>query len=359
MKINKKTFLILIIAIIVIVAILFFIFYKKDTGTIFNSGKVVDNETTSPFLPNGATIINKDLNTGIVIKDKNNNEWVWIEVPKTVTAKANTDKEIEEALENYVKVDSTGKGELISNKQGHTDAYHEGIGLTKEQYNIKKSEILKSIKENGGFYIGRYETGHIVSEGETSRLSSGKTIQVPVIQKDAYPYIYVTNEQAEKLSESFSTEDTKCSLMLGIQYDLVFKYFNVKGKITPKELTQDSTKIGNYSNNKDLNITSTNVKKLGLTKTSWETVPVGKLDIKEEPALLTTGASDDAKILNLYDIAGNIFEWTLEKGLDKNNPCAYIGGSYRDMGSGTPCSKRVATTKTESRDYIGFRATMY
>ena len=33
-------------------------------------------------VPAGSTVIEPDANKGIVIKDKNNNEWVWIEVPK-------------------------------------------------------------------------------------------------------------------------------------------------------------------------------------------------------------------------------------------------------------------------------------
>ena len=331
MKYNKKLFLILIITILVILTGIFIFLNKKNTETVSDLNKILETEETSPFLPQGATVVNKELDTGIVIKDKNNNEWVWIEVPKSVTAKANTEKEIEEALEKYVMVDSTEKNELIVNKQGHTESYHKGIGLTEEQYKTRKSEILKSIKVNGGFYIGRYETGYNISENVSARLSaSEKTPQVPVIQANAYPYNYVTNEQAEKLSESLSIEGSRCGLMLGLQYDLVFKYMNVKGKITPKEITEDSTKIGNYSNNSNFNMT-----------------------------LLTTGASDETKILNIYDIAGNVFEWTLEKGLDDKYPCSYIGGCYRDKGSDLPCSKRFGTTETESRDYIGFRATMY
>ena len=368
MKFNKKILIVIIVSIIILVSICF-IFLRKNKNNIFEisqfktiakPNKVVENKETIPFLPEGATVINEDLNSGIVIKDKNNNEWVWIEVPKSLTENANTEGEIEEALKKYVSVDSTGNNALITHEEGYTENYHEGIGLSEKQYNSIKREILKNIKANGGFYVGRYETGYNISEKDSVRLRSGETTQVPVIQQNAYPYNFVTNEQAEKLSESLSTEDSKCSLMLGIQYDLIFKYLNVKGKITPETIINDSTKIGNYSNNHNLKITSKNAKKLEFSKIKWESAQVGKIKIKEDkPVLLTTGASDDTKILNIYDIAGNVFEWSLEKGFDDKYPCAYLGGNYRDRGIDLPCSKRFENSKNDSFDYIGFRATMY
>ena len=44
----------------------------------------IDTAKSNPAgaVPAGSTVIEPDANKGIVIKDKNNNEWVWIEVPK-------------------------------------------------------------------------------------------------------------------------------------------------------------------------------------------------------------------------------------------------------------------------------------
>ena len=45
----------------------------------------VNLQDTNPAkaMPSGVTILENDANKGIVIRDTNNNEWVWIEVPKT------------------------------------------------------------------------------------------------------------------------------------------------------------------------------------------------------------------------------------------------------------------------------------
>ncbi len=64
-------------------------------------------EDTKPFLPEGAEIIEgSNLDTGLVIRDTNNNEWVWIEVPKSIYTSTTTSTDytvIENAMANYAK----------------------------------------------------------------------------------------------------------------------------------------------------------------------------------------------------------------------------------------------------------------
>ena len=71
------------------------------------TGDLPSTDETSPFLPDGATVTEDDLNEGVTIKDSNNNEWVWIVVPKSVTATSTTDDEIKNALITYA-TDSRG-----------------------------------------------------------------------------------------------------------------------------------------------------------------------------------------------------------------------------------------------------------
>ena len=63
----------------------------------------VDKTNTNPegAMPKKAVVIEGDANKGIVIKDSNENEWTWIEVPMSVTAGKTSDNEIEEALKTY------------------------------------------------------------------------------------------------------------------------------------------------------------------------------------------------------------------------------------------------------------------
>ena len=47
--------------------------------------KGIDTEKTNPegAMPSGATVIQGEMSEGIVIRDENDNEWVWVEVPRT------------------------------------------------------------------------------------------------------------------------------------------------------------------------------------------------------------------------------------------------------------------------------------
>ena len=118
----------------------------------------VDTSKTNPegAKPKGATVIEGDATKGIVIKDSNNNEWVWVEVPKNITEGKTTDAEIETALQTYA-------GDYREGKTGQgcnwTDEWYNGCGMSKDEYNTAKSKMLQSIKTNGGFWISRYEAG--------------------------------------------------------------------------------------------------------------------------------------------------------------------------------------------------------
>ena len=62
---------------------------NQGQGKIFTN---VDTNKTNPeaAMPTGATIIEGDATKGIVIKDSKDNEWVWVEVPKTEVFKTAT-----------------------------------------------------------------------------------------------------------------------------------------------------------------------------------------------------------------------------------------------------------------------------
>ena len=80
--------------------------YIDNLGNGGSTGSLPSNAETTPYLPDSSSKIieNSNLETGLVVADKNNNEWVWIVVPKSVTASATTDLEIEEALQDYARV---------------------------------------------------------------------------------------------------------------------------------------------------------------------------------------------------------------------------------------------------------------
>lgn len=398
---------------------------------------------TTPFLPDGARVTNNHFETGLTIKDKNGNEWVWIEVPKAITENATTDSDIEQALENYTSVDKDGASFI--NRNGYKDVWYDylgsvydgeheycevkyigndsdsqtrynearnyygslftnteltelannyvagttyyaritdklddqtGCGLTYSEYNTKKSAMLQSIKANGGFYIGKYETGY---EGTNHRKSGNATVdptQVPVIKQNAYPYNFVTCSQAENLAESFSNgvDNKNTTLMFGIQWDLVLKHLNVRGGLTSAQITSNSSDWGNYRNS-SFTIDRGEWAKFKQWRT-WnkvydrtkddenyvqnETKMAEKSEITNSGCvLLSTGAVNNNSKLNIYDLVGNVWNMTIERTNKFARPCSERGGCYENYSRINASYRDDFGYAYSCAGFTGFRTSLY
>ena len=165
----------------------------------------IDTAKSNPAgaVPANSTVVEADAKKGIVIKDSNNNEWVWIEVPKdtafsgltidttgTLTEQNYTD--IKNKMINYAQTYREGAkdqgeswtdewyakdgDELVtastSNLTETQKALTNGCGLTYDEYKTAYQKMLKSVYTYGGFWIGRYEAG---IEGTTTETTNART----------------------------------------------------------------------------------------------------------------------------------------------------------------------------------------
>ena len=326
-------------------------------------------------VPAGFTVSNvkteTEIDKGLVIKKGSDetgwDEYVWIEVPKDgsgpnyATVKGETEgtegyyTAIENALVAYAgfPIDGTWGGnnntDQKTKKIGWKDEWYDsnshtydgtnwykydgtldssysgnvedtaGCGLTRADYITQYQRMLKSVYTNGGFWIGRYEA------------SSNST--APLSQKGKKPQSDITCSNAQKQAAKVATSDTTnnensknytSSLMFGIQWDLVCKFLEGSSEWTITESTPaswyiktDSSSWGVYSKNSKSN----------------------------------TGSSTDpvTKRRNIYDFAGNVYEWTLEHAASKSLfPCSLRGGGFDDTGSYSPASRRNYDVPTSS-----------
>ena len=328
---------------------------KPGTET---GGTLPSTADTKPFLPDGATVVERDLNKGVVIKDANGNEWTWIEVPKSIYANtAYNGGTAPTSSTDYAKIESTmQKYAEAYRESGYTDEWYseEQHGFASaEEYNKHKNTMLKSVYENGGFYIGKYEVGT-----ETLRTSKSAPLTTPVIKEGTYPYNYVTNKQAQEKSKELATGGKTSSLMFGIQWDLVLKHIENKQGKTQAELKNDSTTWGNYENatfeiTKGKYANSTDYGETFTEVNGTYTKPASK------EVLLTTGATERNSVLNIYDLAGNEYEWTLEKSTLTGYPSVSRGGRYNFSGSNYPASYRGNYATSSSNSIISFRPALW
>ena len=357
-----------------------------------NGGKT--EPETVPYLPSDDFHYDTStsVDTGLVIKDVNGNEYVWVVVPRTTAVYKTTGlgkttftdadyTSIENDLKEYTKT-YRGSTSFITDTW-YADDKNEGW-LSETEYKTLKNSMLKSVYENGGFYVGRYEAGIDTTTG-TNRTSKGPTnsdgkytiegMPAPVTKADAYPYTYVTRTQAQNLASNVKSGTKTSSLMFGVQWDLVLAFMHNKGNIEDSTLTSNSTTIGNYYNSTfDLNRGKyAQCGQLGNTWKNFDSAldsivvsneTTGKMKKTEQNSykngiLLTTGGTEQSKVMNIYDIAGNVYEWTLEKTDRDSLPCAQRGGDVYDTGSGSPAAKRNNYYTSSAYYYIGFRVTLW
>ena len=148
--------------------------------------------------------------------------------------------------------------------------------------------------------------------------------------------------------------------MFGVQWDLVLAFMHNKGNIADSTLTSNSTAIGNY----DDNLWERNNAKAQYSTNYGSTFTACPNPFKKETSsdiLLTTGANSSFSVQNIYDIAGNVWEWTLEKTSYTHSPCAARGGSFLDTGSGTPTAYRNGNSADSglNLDCFGFRVSLF
>ena len=134
------------------------------------------------------------------------------------------------------------------------------------------------------------------------------------------------------------------------------KIFREKG-VSQADLKRDSINWGNYMDNK-WTITNANLKYSSNYGNSWEKASsMGKA--LSSSILLSTGASESFSKMGIYDLAGNVLEWTLEYTSSTYFPCASRGGNYNNSGSSIPASIRYSVRTTGLYDGIGFRLALY
>ena len=165
------------------------------------------------------------------------------------------------------------------------------------------------------------------------------------------PWIYVTRDEAQTLAERMNYDGVTSSLIYGVQWDLVLKYIETKGANLKDKLTTDSTTIGNYSDNL-WNIKNTNAKYSENNGSSFTACPKQKTE--NASILLTTGADTSFSLMNIYDIAGNVWEWTREF-YTAYGRCVGRGGYYGNNGSNGPAKNRINTDTSYSGNDFGFR----
>ena len=227
-----------------------------------------------------------------------------------------------------------------------------------------KKKMLSSIYKNGGFFIGRYEAGREIPKKNYDNTTDDI---VPLSKKGLYPYNFVYSSQAQYLASKYRIENYETSLMFGIQWDLTLKFIELHGKfqdgtkITKNMLLEDGSSFGNY---KDETFVVENGKYIlgaEMSEGIWVNIEESYIKPKDITVLFSTGITTRNCISNIYDLSGNLYEWTLENSLNELYHSVSRGCGYVASGSngGSPSYRWEEYNSEWNYRYVGFRITIF
>ena len=282
-------------------------------------------DTATSTWGDGSTAPSQDsVNHGLVIKDEKNNEWVWVPVDSTTLATMYEESSDEKTLcgttgETAVKTKLYSKSITIGTDSNKTTMSRTTPGTTTNPYDREPDLVvgndgakydakdtfyktilgdtgtkeqlaqlfvdeykamIESISKYGGFYIGRYE----LSEAG--------------VQKDKATLTNTNWYNLYKKCKSLNASDkVETRMIWGCQWDVTMNWLISSGAKTSDEVNKDSSSWGNYK--------ETSVK-----------ADDGTTEIKanKTSSVLNTGITTFTRANNIYDLAGNCWEWTQEAG---------------------------------------------
>ena len=216
--------------------------------------------------------------------------------------------------------------------------------MIEDYTNYKKQSIEKyknytdndanqeSVNTYGGFYIARYEAGDGDANGTPRSDSSSKSNTV-VSKKGAIVYNYIS--RSDSITRAESMYSGKSKLISGAGWDRTLNWLIETKAKTENEVFVNSSSWGNYK----------------------DSTGNAKINSGDSNMNYTTGRNEAWKANNIYDLAGNVWDWTTED-VSSYDHVTRGGISYYN-GCDLPASNRYTHPLDNLNAYIGFRPALY
>ena len=310
---------------------------EDTTGIQEETVQVEDEYGNKVTIPKGFEVVEEEGTTvpeGIVIQDKDGNQFVWIPVGRVYKDSTGTNySDIQ--LGRYTFDRNSGAPTLRQaayteeNPKNYEqlviiDSYFQEYTTRSNPGGIQSSgtdalnaiaknlvAFVDSVKKNGGYYLARYEA----SKGSGNSIENYKPSS-----KSAYPWIEATQIEASKISKNMYNNDNS----VGVESDLVNSYAYDTAIVFIQEMGHIN--YANYTGGADTKPTN-------------------------------TGKTGD-KVCNIFDLAGNMKEWTTENArLPKEKPGVTRGAIWGNDEAYTV--EREATNVGINYADLSFRVVVY
>ena len=287
---------------------------EKDSGIIISDSPADENKYSSENWPDQANIpsgFSAETGTNGQIEPIVGNQFVWVPVEDTYN------------FTTYCGYyDGAYEEEFFSDC---SEPFASATDWENTEYNSMKT----SVETNNGFYVARFEA----SEGTGSKAESKPGVE-------PWRYIAWGNSMTEigtegavaKSQNMYTDKNTygvTSTLIYGAQWDAIMNWLDPKYSTATAEDPCDANSIvvkseyGNHSGD-----------------------------------IANSGAYEDDKLKNIYDLCGNLYEWTMEA--RSSDGRVDRGGVFNHSGSENPVSYRSSYSPFyDGPRNVGFRPALY
>ena len=215
--------------------------------------------------------------------------------------------------EEYAKINGATLDQLLD---GNTiEETYALIGQMQKE-SEETEDYTERVNNNGGFFIGRYEASN--------------NNENMIVQKDKKSWNYVSYTTAlEKCTSKYTGKSYTSSLLTGAAWDRTLGWIYETGNKTEMQIVGDSKDWGNYNDDTFSGTTG----------------------------LINTGSKEETKANNIYDLAGNVCEWTTEAALTDDQ--VFRGGGSYGSAFFPPSYPRLSDSPGNTSFIIGFRPAIY
>ena len=260
----------------------------------------------------------EDINKGIVIVDNpitydngqttgttpDFNEYVWISIP-------DFEEDFEPIAWNgpyYTGTYQIGEHPIVRNPANDTEKQNK---YWDDSTNQEYQDMLTSAQHYKGFYIGRYEA----SQGANN-----------IAQSKRNQPTWRSVSQTEAITACSNNTIANMHLMYGVEWDSVLNWLKDNATISSSTTGQ---------------IKTMDIADIQTNSCSWGNYNNSTGDAETNSgSRRNTGYSEYWKANNIYDLAGNVEEWTQEK-YSTGTSRAVRGGSYGFDGDNRPAASRA------------------